>query len=131
MFSPDALHEAATRFGFIRRGRRNWTRRVVDFIQLVNLQNSAWSSHDTYTNFALWPLALGEPPIIAESKFLFRTRAEDLGATEPDALFRAVDRLHTLADLRIALGAHELTGMLGWQLRDLLGSEAITPASQR
>ncbi|MGE0660785.1 MAG: DUF4304 domain-containing protein [Reyranellaceae bacterium] len=95
MFDPIVLHEKAIDHGFRRHRRQNWVRRTDDFIQLINLQNSAWSREVNYLNFALWPLALGEPPTHAENKFHFRMRANS-----PDELFAAADELRTLDDLR-------------------------------
>jgi uncharacterized protein DUF4304 len=124
MFDAASIDEVALRRGFKRRGKKNWVRRTADFVQLVNLQGSAWSRDVSYVNFALWPLALGEPNSLAESKFLFRTRAGGLGASSPEALFNSADRLQSLADLRAALAARKVTGLLTVQLRDLLDSRS-------
>src|SRR5262249_18357002 len=105
MFDTVSIDEVALRRGFKRRGKKNWIRRTADFVQLVNLQGSAWTTDVSYVNFALWPLSLGEPNAIAESKFLFRTRAERLGVSSTEALFDAADQLQSLADLRAALAA--------------------------
>lgn len=94
-FDPVDLHERAIDHGFRRHRRQNWVRRTEDFVQLINLQNSAWSREVNYLNFALWPLALGEPPTHAENKFHFRMRANSL-----DELFAAADKLRSLDDLR-------------------------------
>ncbi len=68
----------------------------------------------------MWPLALGEPNSLAESKMMFRTRAEDLGATDLDALFDAADRLKSLKDLRAALAVRSVSGLISVALRHLL-----------
>ena len=120
MFDPDTIEEAALRHGFKRRGKRSWVRRTADFIQLVNLQGSAWSKDVSYCNFALWPLALGEPTSMAESKFLFRTRADSLGAADPEALFEISDKLASMADLGEALRAGTVSGLVTLRLRELL-----------
>jgi hypothetical protein len=111
---------AATRHGFRRKGARNWVRRTEDFIQLVNLQRSQWSADDHYLNFALWPLAMGEPPSIAESKFQFRTRGECLGAVDLPGFFAAADELKTLAALRDAESSGRVVGLMTQKLRALL-----------
>jgi hypothetical protein len=120
MFDESSIHEVALRHGFKRHRKKNWVRRTPDFVQLVNLQGSAWSSDVSYVNFALWPLALGEPTSMAESKFLFRARAERLGASSPEALFDAADRLQSLADLRAAIAARAAIGLVTVQLQALL-----------
>ncbi|MBB5714153.1 DUF4304 domain-containing protein [Sphingomonas aerophila] len=120
MFDAQAIDETALRRGFQRKGKTYWMRRTDDFVQLVNLQGSAWSSSQTYLNFGMWPLALGEPKSLAESKMMFRTRAEDLGAADPDALFDAADRLQSLRDLRAALAARSVSGLVSVELRRLL-----------
>lgn len=120
MLDATTIDEAALRRGFKRKGKSNWVRHTAGFVQLVNLQGSAWSKDQSYINFALWPLALGEPATVAESKFMFRTRAEDLGATDPDGLFNAADRLQTLEDLRAALTAGTASGLVSVELRRLL-----------
>ena len=97
----EQLDRLAQQHGFKRKGQRNWVRRTSDFVQLVNLQRSQWSSEVRYLNFAMWPLALGEPPTFAESKFHFRTRGERM-ATDLDGFFACADRLRTLGDLRAA-----------------------------
>jgi len=120
MFDAQSISEAALRHGFKRKGKKYWTRRTDEFVQVVNLQSSAWSSSDTYVNFGMWPLALGEPSSLAESKMMFRTRAEDLGATDPGTLFDAADGLKSLQDLRTALAARSLSGLVSVELRRLL-----------
>lgn len=90
-------------------------------MQLVNIQRSAWSSDQGYVNFALWPRALGEPTTIAESKFMFRTRAEDLGAGNVNMLFDAADRLQSLANLQMARDTRAVSGLVSVELRRLLG----------
>ena len=77
-FDSDKLGAVLEEHGFRRRGKQNWVRKTRDFVQLFNLQKSAWSKDVNYLNFALWPLELGEPPSIAESKFPFRKRVDDL-----------------------------------------------------
>ena len=114
------LDRAARQNGFKRKGQRNWVRRTADFVQLVNLQKSQWSPENHYLNFALWPLALGEPPTIAESKFKFRTRGEALGAHDIASFFAAADELMTLDGLRDAQRAGRITGLFHKDLRDLL-----------
>lgn len=96
----EQLDRLAQQHGFKRRGQRNWVRRSSDFVQLVNLQRSQWSE-ERYLNFAMWPLALGEPPTVAESKFHFRTRGEKM-APDLGGFFACADRLTTLDDLRAA-----------------------------
>ncbi len=120
MLDATTIDEAALRRGFKRKGKTNWVRRTAEFLQLVNLQGSAWSKDQSYINFALWPLALREPATVAESKFMFRTRAENLGATDPDALFDAADRLQSLEDLRAVLTAGNASGLVSVELRRLL-----------
>ena len=118
--SPEEIEAAALLHGFKRKGQRNWVRRTPDFVQLVNLQRSQWSADDHYLNFALWPLAIGEPPTIAESKFLFRTRGERLGANDLASLFSEIDKLKTLADLRDAERTGRVAGLMTKELRALL-----------
>lgn len=120
MFDAHAISEAASRRGFKRKGKKSWIRRTDDFVQLVNLQGSAWSPDQTYLNFGMWPLVLGEPSSLAESKMMFRTRAEELGATDPDALFDAADRLQSLQELRSELAARSVSGLVSVELRHLL-----------
>lgn len=121
MIEPAAIDEIALRRGFRRKGKANWVRRTNDFVQLVNIQKSAWSSDQSYINFGLWPLALGELSLVAESKMLFRTRAEDLGANDASALFDAADRLQSVDDLRASLAARSVSGLVDVELRRLLG----------
>ena len=117
----EALDREAQRYGFTRKGRRNWIRRTRDFIQLVNLQHSQWSADDHYLNFAMWPLAMGEPPTIAESRFQFRTRGERLGANDLPSFFLAVDGLQTLEELRDAENkSPTVIGLVRKELRLLL-----------
>ena len=116
----EELDELARHHDFKRRGQRNWIRRTPDFIQLINLQRSQWSSEDHYLNFALWPLAMGEPPSLAESKFHFRARAGDMGAINLSAFFSCADRLCTLDDLRAAEKSGTVTGLMTTQLQGLL-----------
>ncbi|MBL8578911.1 MAG: DUF4304 domain-containing protein [Mesorhizobium sp.] len=94
MFNTQEVDERAILLGFKRRGKQNWARRTRDFVQLINLQNSAWSDDVNYLNFALWPLAFGEPPTLAESKFHFRVRADSL-----QTVFGLADELKSLSDL--------------------------------
>ena len=117
-----AINEAAFRRGFKRKGKANWVRRTDDFVQLVNLQGSAWSTDQNYLNFGLWPLALGESNTFAESKMMFRTRAEAFGAFDPDTLFDAADRLQSLEDLRASLARGSVSGLVSLELRLLLGA---------
>ncbi|WP_077147707.1 DUF4304 domain-containing protein [Sphingopyxis sp. KK2] len=119
--SADELDREALLHGFKRKGQRNWVRRTCDFVQLVNLQHSQWSADDSYLNFAMWPLAMGEPPTFAESKFQFRTRAERLDVNDLPGFFSAADKLRTLADLREAVRASEhVLGLVRKELRALL-----------
>lgn len=120
MFDAQSISEAALRRGFKRKGKTNWIRRTDEFVQLVNLQGSTWSNSQTYLNFGIWPLVLGEPSSLSESKMMFRTRAEDLGAADADALFDAADRLQSLQDLRSALAARSVSGLVSLDLRHLL-----------
>jgi hypothetical protein len=118
--SAEELDRTAQQHGFMRKGQRNWVRRTSDFLQLVNLQGSQWSADDHYLHFALWPLALGEPPTLAESKFQFRARGEDIGATDLASFFMAADDLTTLRDLREAEEHGRVAGLMTKELRDLL-----------
>lgn len=120
MLDAVIIGETAPRRGFQRKGKATWVRRTKDFIQLVNVQRSAWAADQSYLNFALWPLALGEPSAVVESKFMFRTRAEDLGVTDAEALFDAADRLESLQLLRAALASSALSGLVSVELRRLL-----------
>jgi len=113
MFDPDEVHEEATRHGFKRRGRQNWHRKTDDFVQLINLQKSAWSNDANYLKFALWPLALGEPPTLAESKFHFRMRVDGI-----QTLFAVAEELKSLGDL--ARNRARITGMTTIALTNLL-----------
>lgn len=125
MYDAELVSRLAERHGFKRRGQRNWVRRTPDLVQLVNLQASQWAADDNYLNFAVWPLALGEPPSYAESKFLFRIRAEDLGATDETAFFDAINgQFDTLDQLRSALASRPLSAMVHRDLRVLLSREA-------
>ena len=116
----EELDALAQRHGFERKGKQNWVRRTADFVQLINLQRSQWNDEDHYLNFALWPLALGEPPRIAESKFHFRTRAESIGATDLSGVFSRADALITLADLCAAEASGHAPGLMTRELRELL-----------
>lgn len=116
----EELDALAHRHGFQRKGKQNWVRRTTDFVQLLNLQRSQWADEDRYLNFALWPLALGEPPSITESKFHFRTRAEDIGATDLPAVFLRADALTTLAELSSARAEGLASGLMTPELRALL-----------
>lgn len=117
--SVEDLDLIAQKYGFKRKGQRNWIRRTSEFVQLVNLQKCQWSPDIRYLNFALWPLALGEPPAIAESKFQFRTRAEEFKVEDLDAFFSRTDELGTLVQLRDA-EATGLAGLMNKTLRALL-----------
>ena len=117
---PTTVDAAATRRGFERRGARVWRRRTGDFVQIVNLQRSQWSKDRTYLNFALWPLAMGEPPTLAESRFPFRTRAEAISAGSLSDLFDEADRLTTLQALAEALAEKRISGMVRKDLSALL-----------
>jgi hypothetical protein len=88
---------------------------------LVNLQGSQWSPNEHYLNFGLWALFLGEPLSLAESKFHFRTRAEDVGATDLASFFGAINNLQTITDVRDAEKSGRLTGLMTKELRDALG----------
>lgn len=116
----EELDRFAQTHGFKRWRRRNWVRRTADFLQLVNLQRSQWSGEDHYLNFALWPLAMGEPSTIDESKFPFRARAEDLGAKDLTEFFTTANELATLEKLRTALFAGRVIGLVSQDLRLLL-----------
>ena len=120
----DELHRAAQQHEFRRARERNWVRRTGDLVQLVNLQKSHWDSGDHYLNFALWPLAFGDPPSLAESRFHFRTRAERLGAGDLATFFEVANRLTTLDSLRAALVSRWVVGLVTRQLQDLLGMES-------
>jgi hypothetical protein len=120
MFDAQAISEAAPRRGFKPKGKASWTRRTDEFLQLINLQRSAWSNGQTYLNYGMWPLAFGEPSSFAESMMMFRTRAEDLGAADPDALFDAAYRLQSLQELRSALATRSVSGLVSVELRHLL-----------
>ena len=114
----DEFDVAARQAGFDRRGKRNWVKRTSDFVQLINLQKSQWSS-ENYLNFALWAVAFGEPPKLDESKFHFRTRAEDLGAHDVDGFFAAAERLSTIKALRNAEESGQIAGLMAKELRDV------------
>jgi hypothetical protein len=116
----EELDALAHRHGFKRKGKQNWVRRTTDFVQLLNLQRSQWADEGRYLNFALWPLVFGEPPSIAESKFHFRTRAEDIGATDVTAVFERADALTTLAELSAAKAKGLASGLMTAELRALL-----------
>ena len=116
----EELDRLAHERGFKRKGPRKWVRRTPDFVQLVNIQRSQWSRDDRYLNFALWPLALGEPPSIAESKFHFRTRGEAMGATDLPSFFSCADRLTTLGELCAADSSGRVAGLMTRELRSLL-----------
>ena len=116
----EELDALAQRYGFKRKGKQNWVRRTADFVQLINLQRSQWDGEGRYLNFALWPLALGEPPCIAESKFHFRTRAESMGATDLIGVFSQADAITTLAELGAADASGRIPGLMTWELRELL-----------
>lgn len=123
MLTPDHIEAFASERGFHRKGQRNWIRRTADFVQLVNLQRSQWAKTDNYLNFALWPLALGEPPAISESKFHFRARMEDICASGRLVdFFREIDgQFDTLSSLRAASAEGRLAGAyLSSQMRSLL-----------
>jgi hypothetical protein len=116
----EELNQLAQQQGFKRKGQRKWLRRTADFVQLVNVQRSQWSSEDQYLNFALWALAFGEPPSIAESEFHFRTRAEDMGATDLASFFSCANELSTLVGLHAANASKRIAGMMTKDLRALL-----------
>lgn len=116
----EELDALAQRHGFRRKGKQNWIRRTPDFVQLLNLQRSQWDGEVRYLNFALWALALGEPPTIAESKFHFRTRAESIGATDLNGVFTRADALATLAELSAADASGHVPGLMTRELRELL-----------
>src|SRR5947209_18581803 len=97
--SGEELDALAQRHGFKRKGKQNWVRRTSDFVQLINLQRSQWADERRYLNFALWALALGEPPSVATSKFHFQTRAESMGATDLTGVFSRANALTTLVEL--------------------------------
>jgi hypothetical protein len=118
MLEAEQLDRLAQQHGFKRKRQRNWVRRTSDFIQLVNLQRSQWSD-ERYLNFAMWPLALGEPPTVAENKFHFRTRAEKMAA-DLDGFFACADRLGTLDDLRAATASGEISCLMTGPMQALL-----------
>lgn len=120
MLDAAAITEIAAEHGFKKRGARNWVRQTPDFVQLVNLQRSAWSQEEAYVNFALWALELGRPSSLIESKFHFRTRADDLGATSAKDLFALADLLCTLDALRLALAHRTIPALVSADLRMLL-----------
>jgi hypothetical protein len=117
---PDELDRLARQHGFLKKGGRTWTRRTAEFVQVVNLQRSQWSKDTQYLNFALWPLALGEPPTFAESKFHFRTRAESMAARDLGDFFIEADKLTTLVELAAALNTKRISGLVSKNLRPLL-----------
>lgn len=88
---------------------------------MVNLQHSQWSRDKSYLNFALWPLALGEPTTFAESKYHFRSRAESMGVQRLDQFFDEANRLATLAELSEALRTRRISGLVRKELAALLG----------
>ena len=116
----EELDRLAQEHGFKRKGPRNWVRETPDFVQLVNLQRSQWSRDDHYLNFALWPLALGRPPSIAESNFHFRTRGEAMGATDLASFFSCAEELTSLCQLRAADASGQVSGLMTKELRALL-----------
>ena len=116
----EELDALAQRHGFKRKGKQNWVRRTGDFVQLINLQRSQFADEGRHLNFALWPLVFGEPPSIAESKFHFRTRAEDIGATDLTGVFARADALTTLVELSAAEAAGDVPGLMTRELRALL-----------
>lgn len=120
MLDAAAIAEVAAEHGFKKRGARNWVRQTTDFIQLINLQRSAWSKEEAYVNFALWALEMGQPSSLIESKFHFRTRADDLGATSVKDLLAVADQLCTLDALRLALVQREIPALVSADLRTLL-----------
>lgn len=125
MYDAELVRQLAEGLGFKRRGNRNWVRRTPDLVQLVNLQLSQWAAGENYLNFAVWPLALGEPPSIAESKFLFRIRAEDLGAADEASFFDIIARqFDTLDQLRSALASRPMNAMVHRDLRTLIAQDA-------
>lgn len=116
----EELGRLARQHGFQRKGQRNWVRRTADFVQLINIQRSQWSSEGYYLNFALWPLAFGEPPTIAEAKFHFRTRGESTGATDLASFFSRADELSTLSQLHAADNSGRVEGLMTKELRAVL-----------
>ena len=116
----DELDRLARQHGFLKKGSRTWTRRTGEFVQVVNLQRSQWSKDTRYLNFALWPLALGEPPSFAESKFHFRTRAESMAAFDLGDFFIEANRLTTLVELAAALSTKRISGVVSKDLSPLL-----------
>ena len=120
----DELDRLARQHGFRKKGSRNWTRRTAEFVQVVNLQRSQWSKATHYLNFALWPLALGEPISFAESKFHFRTRAESMAARNLRDFFVEADKLTTLVELATALDTKRISGLVSKNLRPLLAPPA-------
>jgi Domain of unknown function (DUF4304) len=119
-FGADELDRLAREHGFLKKGTRTWARRTPEFVQVVNLQRSQWSKDTQYLNFALWPLALGEPPSFAESKFHFRTRAERMAARDLRDFFIEADKLETLVELASALKTKRISGLVSKDLRPLL-----------
>jgi hypothetical protein len=116
----EQLERLALQHGFNRKRPRNWVRRTADFVQLVNLQRSQWSD-ERYLNFAMWALALGEPPTFVEYKFHFRTRGEHM-APDLDGFFSVADRLRTLDDVRAATasGPGRISCLMNGPLQALL-----------
>lgn len=120
-FEEAELDALAVGRGFRKKRSRTWARHTKDFVQIVNLQYSQWSKDIHYLNFALWPLALGEPPSFAESKFHFRTRAESMGAQDLKGFLDEVDRLTTLVELKAAINTKRISGLVSKDLWPLLG----------
>ncbi|WP_413717937.1 DUF4304 domain-containing protein [Silicimonas sp. MF1-12-2] len=118
------LDRLARQNGFRTMGSRTWARRTAEFVQVVNLQRSQWSNETRYLNFALWPLALGEPTSFAESKFHFRTRAESMAARGLREFFTEADKLTTLVELAEALETNRISGLVSKDLRPLLTPRA-------
>jgi hypothetical protein len=107
MFDPHQVHTLAAQNGFKKIRPKNWARRTIDFIQLVNLQGSQWSQEENYLNFALWCLAFGEPSSMVEYKFHFRMRAEELGVSDAFAFFAAIEgKFENLNQLGSTNAAH-------------------------
>jgi hypothetical protein len=110
----------AKEHGFRKRGARTWWRRTADFVQVINLQKSQWLKDISYLNFALWPLKLGEPPTLAESKFHLRMRAEAMRVRSLESFFEQAEKLTTVTELAAALDAKRISGLVSKELRPLL-----------
>ncbi len=116
----DEVDRLARHQGFRGRGPRTWSRHKGEFVQLVNLQRSQWSKDVSYLNFALWALVPGEPKAFAESKFLFRTRGEQMSVQDLPGFLEEADKLTSTSELAEALRTKRVSGWVRKELTALL-----------